>query len=114
MKNVKARGRNLRLVLAEAHRRGQNSPPHPSPNWRKGVMSRLPNLEVLEPPIDQWAVMERLLWRFIPAAGALTLFLAILVSQFGPDRTEELARIMSADSAGSGLYAFYQRGYSHE
>ena len=69
MNDIKKRGSRLRLILSEAHRRKQAGPPQPSLNWRKSLMNRLPVPEALPPRIDQWAFMERLVWRFVPAAG---------------------------------------------
>ena len=114
MTDFKEQSRKLHLVLAEAHRQKQKGRPRPSRNWRNGLMNSLPALGVLEQRIGQWAFLERLVWRLVPAAGALTLFLAILVGHVGPDRTTELARLISADSTSSDLYTFYQREHPNE
>ena len=108
MKEVKDKKERLRLILTEAHRRKQAQGPKPSPAWRQGVMKQLTGLSGRAVRIDPWAAMEKMVWKFVPAAGALALILAILVSQVGADPASETVRILTADSSQSGLYSFYQ------
>lgn len=114
MKDKKVKQERLRLVLAETHREKQKEAPKPTMAWRTGVMRSISRLEDSAPRIDQWAVMERLVWRFVPAAGAMALFLAVMVSQVGPDPAAEVASLMSTDTADSVLYTFYQSESANE
>lgn len=114
MKDTQAKRRKLHRILAEAHRQRLAGVPQPDPAWRRHLMSRLARSSEPAPRIDQWAVMQRLVWRFVPAAGALTLLLAVWLSQFNPDPAGEWSRIMSADAAVSGLYTYYQSESQNE
>ena len=108
MNDIKDKRRKLQVILAEAHRRKQDGPPRPSEAWRKGLMNNLPGKGAPAVWADPWRVMEKLVWRFVPAAVALTLLLAFMVARVGPDPAAEVARLMSADYARVGLYTFYQ------
>ena len=108
MKDTKTKRRRLRLILARAHRQKQEGPPQPGDDWRRGVMSRLAAHPAPVPFFDPSAVVERLVWRFVPAAAAAALILAIMVGRGVTDPAADMARIMSVDTAVSGLYTFYQ------
>ena len=108
MNDMGKRSERLRRLLGRAHQARQARTPLPGPEWRKRLMNSLPSLETRTARVDQWAFMERLVWRFVPAAGALALFMVILVGQVGPDPNLELASLLSSDSVDSVLYSFYQ------
>lgn len=115
MNHKKAKSQRLRLILAQAHRRDQAESPQPGPAWREGLMRRINTPRTAERPIGQWDVMGRLVWRLVPAAGAVALVLAILVSVAPPpEPTGQLAGLMTADSADSGLYSYYHSEPDHE
>ncbi len=114
MNHINSRRKRLRLILSRAHQVRQAGPPLPGPDWRRRVMNSLPGLETKLARMEQWAFMERLVWRLVPAAGALALFMVILVSQVGPDPNMELASLISSDYADSSLYSFYQGEYAHD
>jgi hypothetical protein len=108
MNDIRHRRRRLRRILGEAYRQGQQDGPHPDSAWRHQVMARLARSSQPVFRIDRWGLMERLVWRFVPAAGALTLLLAVWFSQVAPDPAGEWSRLLSVDVAVPGFYAYYQ------
>lgn len=108
MIDFRDRRQQLRRLLSEAHRQRPDDVLRPTPAWRRRLMSRLAQAAEAPLRVDPWAAMERLVWRLVPAACALTLLLAVWVSRVGPDPAGEWSRIMSADAAVSGLYTYYQ------
>jgi len=113
MNTIRIKRRRLHRLLRAVHRQKQAETMNPEPGWRQGVMIRLGAANG-RAAVDPWAVMARLVWRFVPAAGALALFLIVLISRAGTDTAGEVARILSGDSADAGLYAFYQNEAVHE
>lgn len=114
MTNLKDKRERLRLILSQAHRQKQAVAPRPDRAWRNNLMNSLPGIRRETERAEQWAFLEKLVWRMVPAAGAVALGLALLVGHASYDPAGDLQRIMSADSMSSGLYTFYQSESSHE
>jgi hypothetical protein len=114
MNDIRQRRQNLRRLLIETHRQRQTGSALPTPPWRHRLMTRVAQVGDTSSRVDPWALMERLVWRFVPAACALTLLLAVWISQAGPDPAGEWSRIVSGETAVPGLYTYYQSESQNE
>ena len=114
MNDIHEGRRRLRRILGEAYHRRQNHAPQPGLAWRHRVMANLAQPTGLVLRMERWVLMERMVWRFVPAAGALTLLLAVWFSQVTPDPAGEWSRLMSVDAAVPGFYSYYQSEHQNE
>ena len=114
MNPIEARRKKLHLLLSAAYRQRQEDPFLPDPDRRSKVMSAISKAESPGFKFDPWAFLDRLVWRLVPAAGAVALLLALLVIRAAPDPAAELSQILSTDSTVTGLYTFYQGESSNE
>ena len=81
----------------------------PGEFWTIGVMSEIRRIGPLKGQNDFWALFERMIWKFIPAAVAIVLLLGVAITQIGPAPDNIVADIYSEANLDSGLYAFYNR-----
>ena len=108
MKPNKAKAQKLRLILAQAHKNRRSEPPEPGPAWRAELMSRIRELEPAAARVEQWANLERMVWRLVPAAGVVALIMAILLSVSPAAPNRQLASLLNPETVESSLYAYYQ------
>ena len=101
----------LGQVLRRAFKEGSRVEFKPSEFWRVGVMSEIRRIGRLNGEIEYWALFEKMIWKFIPAAVALVLLLGVVFTQIDASPENLMADIYAEESVDSGLYAFYdQRG----
>jgi hypothetical protein len=81
----------------------------PTEFWRVGVMSEIRRIGRLNAEIEYWALFEKLIWKFIPAAVALVLILGVAFTQIDSSPENIIADIYAEESIDSGLYAFYDQ-----
>jgi len=72
-------------------------------------MSQVRRIGPLKEPVDFWTAVEGMLWKFIPAALAFLLLLAVVFTQFDPAPDNVVADIYNGGNLESGLYAFYDQ-----
>ena len=106
--NRREKRRRLRAVLSTAYEQREKQAPAPDKAWRDRVMNNLPGTAQRAVREDAWSVMERLVWRLVPAAGVVALLLAVLVLQSAPEPTGDLASLYVNDVGDSSLYTFLQ------
>ena len=81
----------------------------PSEFWLVEVMSEIRRIGRLNAEIEYWALFEKLIWKFIPAAVALVLLLGVAFTQIDSSPDNIIADIYAEESIDSGLYAFYDQ-----
>ena len=100
--------KRLRVLMTAAYNQRKAQAPEPGEAWRDRVMNNLPGMAPQIAAEDRWAVMERLVWRLVPAAGVVALLLAVLVFQAAPEPTGDLASLMTSEVTDTGLYTYFQ------
>jgi hypothetical protein len=104
-KSVERLEQALRQVFYKRRRIGIE----PSELWTVGVMSDIRRIGRLNAAVDFWALFERMIWKFIPAAVAFVLLLVVVFTQIDPPPDNIVADIYTEANFESGLYAYYNR-----